>query len=309
MHIYLLLPLLLILISFPLADGHLPRLAHYNGGSQLSNGYLIMMATEPEYIKPGEQVQLMISIQDTFGKDLNAVKTMIKVFKDDELIKEFPLAVHPTGDFREFYTFQEAGIYHVKIETFGAKELPYSEGPPAGSALFNIFVSQWAGQIFNGVITAAIIIPIAVLGTVLAARTRTMRRTGPLERDTVVQYIAVLCAITAGILHTFLFGDHSAETIFYGVFFIIAGFAQLSYGVLFMMFKRKLLNYIGLAGTMGIIGLYVYSIILPPPLHSTPLPEHAEIIGISVKIIESVMLIALIYTIRRDRMKVQVSAG
>lgn len=295
--------LVMFIISLmPASEAHLPHLPHYNGGSQLSNGYMIVLGTDPEYIRPGEGANLIISIQDTNGNDLNAVKALVKIFKDEQLVKEFPLDIHPTGDFEESYTFSDAGIYQVEIDTYGSKEFPYSAGDVAASASYNIFVSQWAGQIINSVMAVSIVIPLAVLGAVLGFRTKALRKSkGRLDKDSVIQYVAALSAIAAGMIHTVIYGEHSTQSIFIGVFFIIAGLSQVSYGMLYMMFKKRLLNYVGLFGTVGIIGLYIYAVTLPAPLYSRPVPEGVEVIGVAVKVIESILLISLIYIISRER--------
>lgn len=286
----------------PASEAHLPHLAHYNGGSQLSNGYMIQLATEPEYIRPGQEANLLISIQDTNGNDLHAVKAAIKIFKDEQLVNEFPLYIHMTGDFKESYTFSDAGIYQVEIDTYGSKEFPYSGGDVAGSALYNIFVSQWSGTIINSVTAVSIVIPLAVLGAVLGFRAKAMTKSkGHLDKDSIVQYVAALCAIAAGIIHTVIYEDHSTQSILIGIFFIIAGFSQISYGTLYLMFKKSSLNYIGFFGTVGIIGLYVYAVTLPAPLHSTPVPEQVEVVGVAVKVIESILLVSLIYIMNKER--------
>ncbi len=290
-----------IIPFIPISEAHLPHLTHYNGGSQLSGDYLIYLGTDPEYIRPGDQANLLISIQDTNGNDLHAVKAEVKILKDDELVKDFPLFVYTTGDFKLAHTFSEAGTYQVEIDLYGSKELPYSGGAATHAAPFNVFVSQWYGQLFNSVITVAIIAPLAVLGLALGLRKPLTKYKRTSDKPALFQYIAVLAAIAAGTLHVILFPDHSSESLYYGIFFLVAGSSQLSYGVLYMMYRRKSLNYIGLFGTIGIIGLYIYSITFPPPFHPTPLPEQAEVIGFAVKAIESLMLISIIYVIINER--------
>ncbi len=294
---------LLLMFIIPLipAEAHLSHLPHYNGGSELSEGYIFAMAVDPEYVRPGEKSTLLISIQDTNGNDLQGVKAEVKILKDEEVVSDFPLAVHPTGDFTESYTFAEPGIYEVEVDAYGSKESPYSGGTPEGSVTFDVFVSNWSGPVFIVVKGAAMVIPLALLGAVLAFRTNAIRRKGRLEKDTLFQYVAVLAAIAAGSMHIMLFSDHSSESIFYGVFFLVAGSSQLTYGTLYMLLKSKALNYFGLVGTLAIIGLYIYSVILPPPLHPSPVPEQVEIIGIIVKTMESVLLVALIYIIIKSR--------
>ncbi len=305
MLVKLLLSYLLVIsiIAFiPTSEAHLPHLAHYNGGSQLMNGYMTELATEPEYIRPGEKADLLISIQDTNGNDLHAVKSEIKIFKDEQLVNEFPLTIHLTGDFKESYTFPDAGIYQLEINTYGSKEFPYSGGNVEASASYNIFVSEWSGQIINSVIVVSIVVPLAVLGAVLGFRAKAMAKSGVrLNKDSVIQYVAALSAMAAGIIHTLIYEDHSTQSIFIGVFFIVAGFSQLSYGFLYMMFKKRSLNYVGLFGTVAIIGLYIYAVTLPAPLYSRPVPEQVEVIGVAVKAIESILLISLIYIISREQ--------
>jgi hypothetical protein len=66
-----------------------------------------------------------------------------------------------------------------------------------------------------------------------------------------------------------------------------------------------IINLFGLFGTSILIGLYVYSVIFPPPLSPTDSAEEIEIEGIGSKIIESVLVTGIILVIRWDRQQMK----
>jgi hypothetical protein len=55
-----------------------------------------------------------------------------------------------------------------------------------------------------------------------------------------------------------------------------------------------LVNLFGLIGTSVLIGLYIYSIILPPPLSPTNKPESIDIFGVIAKTIEILLIIGIV---------------
>jgi len=66
-----------------------------------------------------------------------------------------------------------------------------------------------------------------------------------------------------------------------------------------------IINLFGLFGTSVLIGLYIYSVILPPPLSPIDSAEEIEIEGIGSKIIEAVLIIGIILIIKWDRQQMK----
>jgi hypothetical protein len=149
----------------------------------------------------------------------------------------------------------------------------------------------------------------------------------------------MLLAIAGGILHLAVFPDHATLHIYYSLFLLAAAASQVAYGILFVLItlsneriirqvpkesntqlgevshsnndvvrnyrKKMIINLFGLFGTSILIGLYVYSVIFPPPLSPTDSAEEIEIEGIGSKIIESVLVTGIILVIRWDRQQMK----
>jgi hypothetical protein len=54
--------------------------------------------------------------------------------------------------------------------------------------------------------------------------------------------------------------------------------------------KTLLVNLFGLIGTGVLVGLYIYSLILPPPLSPSNKPETIDIFGIIAKAVELLLI-------------------
>jgi hypothetical protein len=152
-------------------------------------------------------------------------------------------------------------------------------------------------------------------------------------------YMVMLLAIAGGILHLAVFPDHVTLHIYYSLFLLAAAASQVTYGILFALVtlsnegiirsvpnrfnsrqgasthsrkdvvhnyrRNMILNLFGLFGTSVLIGLYIYSVILPPPLSPIDSAEEIEIEGIGSKIIEAVLIIGIILIIKWDRQQMK----
>jgi hypothetical protein len=65
--------------------------------------------------------------------------------------------------------------------------------------------------------------------------------------------------------------------------------------------KKVAVNLFGLVGTGILIGLYAYSVILPPPLSPNNQPESIELGGILAKSIEVFTVIGIVYLMRLEK--------
>ena len=65
--------------------------------------------------------------------------------------------------------------------------------------------------------------------------------------------------------------------------------------------KTLILNLFGLIGTGVLLGLYLYSVVLPPPLSPNKSPEDIDIGGILDKILEASLVLGIIYLMIWER--------
>jgi hypothetical protein len=65
--------------------------------------------------------------------------------------------------------------------------------------------------------------------------------------------------------------------------------------------KKMAVNLFGLIGTGILLGLYAYSVILPPPLSPNDEPEDIGIAGILAKGIEVFTVIGIVYLMKLEK--------
>jgi hypothetical protein len=98
---------------------------------------------------------------------------------------------------------------------------------------------------------------------------------------------------------------------------LVAAGMQIVYGVLYTLltlaglganesrhkyYQKKLaVNLFGLIGTSILLGLYAYSVILPPPLSPNDEPEDVDFAGILAKSIEVFTVIGIVYLMRIEK--------
>ncbi len=134
------------------------------------------------------------------------------------------------------------------------------------------------------------------LGTLLVAApvfAIRMRSTNKLGYKDVV----LTLAIGVGIMHVLLAPDHLVDGgIGHGIYFAIAGSAQIGFGLLFISKPTQGLAIIGTAGTIGSIFLYFITRIveLPEPFGAL---EGIDQVGIIAKVAEVFLVAILIYLI------------
>ena len=117
----------------------------------------------------------------------------------------------------------------------------------------------------------------------------------------------MLLAMAAGFVHLAVYAEHGSLRIEYSIFLLVAGACQFAYGMLYTLLtmtsqqtsiseahfaltyykKTLVLNLFGLIGTGVLLGLYLYSVVLPPPLSPNKSPEDIDIGGILDKILEA----------------------
>ena len=323
----------LLAFSAPQVFAHLDHLPHYNGMQRGVEDYIIHQALEPEYAGPGQLTAIIFSIQDYDGNDVRDVETMAEIYSSTgERVKAFPWTKHDVGDFTLYYTFPQAGNYHLIFSVANGPVNSNSIDPPRGTLLStlgcncervvsNLNISVSFGDIFTYTVLGAIFVPLGGLGSVLWLSYRKKRNIGQL-RDTseIIKYAVMLSAVGGGIVHFAVFSEHASLRLEYPIFLITAGGMQVSYGMLYIMLTLKsetgleksqyyrktvALNLFGMAGTAILVGLYTYSVILPPPLSPTNQPEAVSIAGILAKSVEVFLVGGIIYLMRYEKKKLQ----
>lgn len=324
----------LLAFSIPQAFAHFDHLPHDNGIERGTENYIVNQALEPEYPAPGELTALLFSIQDLNGNDAKNVETMIEVYSSTgERVKAFPWTMHDVGDFTLYYTFPQAGNYYMIISVANGPVNSNSIDPPRSILLSsagcncervvsNLNISSSIGNIFTYTVIGAVFVPLGGVGAVLWASFRKKRNMGQLrDRKELVKYAIMLSAIGGGMIHFAVYSEHGSLRLEYPIFLITAGGMQVAYGMLYIMFsltssaglmgshryyrKTVALNLFGLAGTAVLVGLYTYSVILPPPLSPTDKPEPIDAEGVAAKSIEIFLIGGILYLMRYEKKMMQ----
>jgi hypothetical protein len=328
----LLLPLFFLV---PPAYAHFEHFTHYNNRGGDVGPHYAYEALEPEYAAPNEPVAVMFSVQDHDGRDTYNIHTMVEIYSatTGERLKAWPWTQQEIGDFHVFYNFPELGSYQIVLSVAkdGNPVNPNSIDPPRATlssntgcncdrAIFNVSITKNLGTIWNAMMLISISLPLSVLGGVLAWNYRRMIKSGKYpksaQRDT-ARYIIMLAAIAGGVVHLAVYAEHASLRIEYSIFLLVAAGMQIVYGVVYTLLtltgqrtnesahqyhqKKVAINLFGLVGTGILLGLYAYSVILPPPLSPNDQAESIGVAGILAKGIEVFTIIGIVYLMRLEK--------
>jgi len=316
------------------ADGHLEHLPHNNGGgNSLTSDMYVNQALSQDYASPGEPIQIQFSIQDYDLNDVYNIETAVEIYDSitGQRIELFPWEFHSIGDFEVNYTFEDRGNYLVVISLADENASPNQDIPPRSilmntlncdceRTVFNISITTEYGLIWNSTMLIAILLPLIVFGTVLAMRYLDTKKQGKQpNRSEVMRYIVMFLAVAGGIIHLGVFADHSTQRMEYSIFLMSAAVLQIGFGTFYVLMtlvtpimtsrqtilshhnKIMALNIFGLIGTSILVGLYVYTVIFPPPLSPINQPEEIGLDGIFAKAVEIATLIGIIWVIRYEK--------
>jgi hypothetical protein len=338
--IYCLPLIILSFASTNIAFSHLEHLPHYNGGFSGVGKYYIFQGMEPDYPRPAEPAAIVFSIQDNKGNDMTNIVAMVEIYdeKSGDRIAVFPWTKHDVGDFRLYYTFPRIGNYVLVVSV--ADDSPASESKiglsdPARSTLLdrsdcgcerglmNISVTNNFGTIYYSSIFTGIFLGIAVLGAVLGLiflkRRKTIMSANIRDRQ-VLKYSILFLAMASGFVHIAVFPGHASLRIEYSIFLFTAGAAQFTYGIVYVLIslneskistdiasgrkhyrKTAVLNMFGLIGSSVLLGLYLYSVIFPPPLSPNNVAEQVEVAGVLAKSTEAILVGGVVYLMIWER--------
>ena len=198
-------------------------------------------------------------------------------------------------------------------------------------AVFNVSVSENFGNIFNFAVFGGIISAIVVFGVVLLLtyRNRIKHRGDDLypklKKNEVIKYSVLILAVSSGIVHLAVYSEHGGLRIEYSIFLLTAGASQIAYSMLYVLLtiasesvvgksrefaksyyrKSVVVNLFGLVGSAILLGLYTYSVVLPPPLSPNNVPEDVDIGGILDKTLELALVIGVVYLMRSEKRNMQ----
>ncbi len=333
--IALALVVLLPLSSLVPAYAHFEHLSHYNNRGGHIGPYYAYEALEPDYAGPNEPVAVMFSVQDRNGQDTYNIQTMVEIYSatTGERLKAWPWTQQEIGDFHVFYNFPEVGSYQIVLSV--AKDgnpvnlnsidpprptLSSTMGCNCDRAIFNVSITKNFGTIWNVMMLVALSLPISVFGGVLAWNYKRMIKSGRYQRNMrtdTIRYMIMLAAIAGGVVHLAVYAEHALLRLEYSIFLLAAAGMQIVYGVLYTLltlaglgadesahkyYQKKLaVNLFGLIGTGILLGLYAYSVILPPPLSPNDEPEDIDFAGILAKSIEVFTVFGIVYLMRIEK--------
>jgi hypothetical protein len=326
---------LLPLSSIVPAYGHFEHFTHYNNRGGDVGPYYTYEALEPEYASPNEPVAVMFSVQDHDGHDTYNIDTMVEIYSSTtgERLKAWPWTRQEVGDFQVFYNFPEIGSYQIVLSV--AKDgvpgnangidlpratLSSTMDCNCDRVIFNVSITKNFGTIWNAMMLISLSLPLSVFGGVLIWNYRRVRKNGGYQRSAQMdtkRYIIMLAAIAGGIVHLAVYAEHASLRLEYSIFLLVAAGMQIVYGVAYTLLtltgqganesagryyrKKVAVNLFGLVGTGILIGLYAYSVILPPPLSPNNQPESIELGGILAKSIEVFTVIGIVYLMRLEK--------
>jgi hypothetical protein len=335
------IPLIILgIFSTNIAYSHLEHLPHYNGGFSGVGKYYIFQGMEPDYPRPAEPAGIVFSIQDNKGNDLTNVVTMVEIYdeRSGDRLAVFPWTKHEIGDFRLYYTFPRIGNYILVVSVVDdspASESRIGLSSPARSTLLdrsdcdcerglmNISVTNTFGTIYYSSIFVGIFMGIAVLGAVLGLiflkRRKTIMSANMKDRQ-VLRYCILFLAMASGFVHIAVFPGHASLRIEYSIFLFTAGAAQFAYGIVYVLIslneskipndipsvrkhyrKTAVLNMFGLIGSSVLLGLYLYSVVLPPPLSPNNVAEQVDVAGVLAKSTEAILVGGVVYLMIWER--------
>jgi hypothetical protein len=326
------------LSAAPLAAfAHLDHLPHYNGNESHTEHYFIHQALDPEYAAPGEPAAVLFSIQDGNGKDVPNVETMVEIYASDgQRLQAFPWTKYDVGDFTVYYTFPDAANYQIVLSIADGPVNSNGVDPPRGTlvsshgcncerVVFNVNISRSFGTIFTSTILGALLVPTAGLGALMWYNYKSKKNTpGGMTTGELVRYAVMLAAVAGGMVHFAVYSEHGSLRLEYPIFLITAGGMQVSYGMMYILLtlssadgwrsaagprqyyrKTVALNLFGLAGTAVLLGLYIYSVIFPPPLSPVNKPEDVSLAGVLAKSVEVFLVGGILYLMRQEKKKLQ----
>jgi hypothetical protein len=203
--------------------------------------------------------------------------------------------------------------------------------------VFSVSITKNFGNIFFTAIFAGILGAISVFAAVAAFAYQSRKKRAKIvnptnsdnsrtvaDREILIKYTIMMVAIGAGIVHLAVYSEHGSLRIQYSIFLLAAAAAQFAYGIVYVLMtltteldtirsvriareyykKSVILNLFGLIGSSVLLGLYIYSVVLPPPLSPINRPEAVDVAGILDKSLEVVLVIGIVYLMWMEKKRI-----
>ena len=164
--------------------------------------------------------------------------------------------------------------------------------------------NKWEGKEYPFLLSEWIcIFSIGIVVGLLAFKTNYSSNDAIVVRRRLIIISVAILSLSVGAIHLLLVQEHAKESIWWGVVFLIAGIAQIVFGIIIVFVKRPPTNiiiyYIGNIGNALLIITFVLVRLITPPFspEGTPINE-LQPNGIITLIIEIVIVVLLMYIIR-----------
>jgi hypothetical protein len=112
-------------------------------------------------------------------------------------------------------------------------------------------------------------------------------------------YAAGACTLIAGILHLSLASNFIGQNLSVGIFFLVAGIAQVFWTFPTVRTWSRIWTYVGIGGTIILIIIWIITRFPDNPIIGRDLPVNS--IGIAVEVFQIAFIILCALIITRDR--------
>ena len=112
-------------------------------------------------------------------------------------------------------------------------------------------------------------------------------------------YAAGACTLIAGILHLSLASNFIGQNLSVGIFFLVAGIAQVFWTLPTVRTWSRIWTYVGIGGTIILIIIWIITRFPDNPIIGRDLPVNS--IGIAVEVFQIAFIILCALIITRDR--------
>jgi hypothetical protein len=203
--------------------------------------------------------------------------------------------------------------------------------------LFSISITKSFGNIFYIAVFGGIVAAMAVFGSAAGLSYKSRKKRTKLvnsknnvikstvsDREALIRYSVMMLAVGAGMVHLSIYSEHGSLRVEYSIFLLAAASAQFAYGIVYLIMtltseldsirsagiakmyykKSVILNLFGLIGNSVLLGLYIYSVTLPPPLSPVNRPEAVDVAGILDKSLEVVLVIGIVYLMMLEKKRI-----
>ena len=186
--------------------------------------------------------------------------------------------------------FSNNSVISVQSESVSGQMATESIGGKGGGISISS-LSEWIG-----------IFSIGMMAGFLSFKTNDSNYVKTVIRKGIVFSIAIL-SLAVGTIHLLLIQEHTQESLWWGIIFLISGIGHIGFGLIIVFVKRYqfniMLNYIGVIGNALLVTTFILVRLFIPSFspEGTPVNE-LEPNGIITLVIEIIIVILLIYLVK-----------